>query len=162
MINAENAVDQWHDVGGVTGTIMGTAAMTMIADYIGNTSATLATLPIGGPAGKGLGIGINIIRGLRTAEAAIAVAANSGVAAKAVFGFLNKLPASQRLISYAFDRLGARVAARFSNWNFVKSVQADGSILYSGEYHLMIINRAGEIFRGPVQSFILGKIITPR
>ena len=159
---ANEAVDYWQDVGGVTGAVMGTAAMTMTPDYIGNTSATLATLPLGGPAGKGLGIGVNLIRALRTTEAAIAAAANSGLAAKALFGFLNKLPASQRLISFAFDRLGARIASRFSNWNFVKSVQADGSILYSGEFHLMIINKAGQIFRGPTQNFNLGRVITPK
>jgi len=105
---------------------------------------------------------LQVFRIFSRASSAIGAAGNQGAAAKALWSSLNELPANQRLIAFAFDKFAPRIAGRFSGWNFKRSLQADGSILYSGDFHLLIINRAGQIFRGPTQNFNLGKVVTPK
>lgn len=145
---ANDSVDSWLEFGGVTGAVMGTAAMTMTPDYIGNTSATLATLPIGGPAGKGVGIAVNLFRGLRTAEAAIAAAANSSAAARIAGGFLRSIPGNARVRIWVWERFAGRISARFANWKSVRLPSTNGT-LFSGEAgEALLILRSGAMYRG--------------
>lgn len=52
---ADDAVDYWAEVGGVTGTVFGTLAATVDSNNIGNTTLTAGTAYLGGTALRGIG-----------------------------------------------------------------------------------------------------------